>query len=196
MTPLETLALVALVAAGFALIFALIVATTRRGADTPPAEDWDDWSRSEPDETDTARRPGRAGLLVLAALVLALPGCASMGGPRHVTAVSLAGTAGVLETFLHTEKQLVCGQPSAPQAPLCVTVPRHLQIMDMVERAAVLGSQASAVMASLPRGTPQPAQVVTMLAQVQGLVVAAMNLVPESKDKAALAQAIGFDGVK
>jgi hypothetical protein len=35
-----------------------------------------------------------------------------------------------------------------------------------------------------------------MLAQVQGLVVAAMNLVPESKDKAALAQAIGFDGVK
>jgi len=150
-------------------------------------------------ETETRRSLWLAsGLVVAAAVILAmiLTGCASMGGPRHVTAVSLAATAGTLETFVHTEKQLVCGQPTAPQAPYCVPVPRHLQIMDMVERAAVLGSQASAVMASLPRGTPQPAQVVTMLAQVQGLVVAAMNLVPPSKDKAALAQAIGFDGVK
>lgn len=151
---------------------------------------------AEPGADDGFGWLAAAAVIAMLAALLALPGCASMGGPRHVTAVSLAATAGTLETFVHTEKQLVCGQPSAPQAPYCVPVPRHLQIMDMVERAAVLGSQASAVMASLPRGTPQPAQVVTMLAQVQGLVVAAMNLVPESKDKAALAQAIGFDRVK
>lgn len=134
----------------------------------------------------------------LAAVLLAvsITGCASFGGPRHVSVVSLAATAGVLDTFIRSEIQLVCGTPNAPQAPLCVTVPRHLQIVDMVERAAVLGEAASRVMATLPRGTPQPVEVVTMLAQIQGLLAAAMNLVPPSKDKAAIAQAIGWPTVR
>lgn len=138
----------------------------------------------------------KLGALVLLAALLVLPGCASMGGPRHVTVVSLAGTAGVLDTFVRSEAALVCGQPTAPQAPLCVPVPRHLQIVDMADRAAALGEAASLAMARLPQGSPQPAEVVTMLAQVNGLVLAAMRLVPESHQKQAIAQAIGFEGVK
>jgi hypothetical protein len=163
----------------------------------------EEWRRSTLAAEEQARRAMWAGvaafILGAIAILLAvalLSGCASLGGPRHVTAVSLAATAGVLETFVTTERQLVCGQPAAPQAPRCVPVPTHLQIMSHVERAATLGAQASRVMAGLPRGTPQPAEVVTMLVQVQGLISAAYALIPQSQDKAALGQAIGVGGAK
>ena len=187
MTPLETLALVALVAA----VVAVIVATTRRGADTPPAEDMDDWSRSEPDETDTARRPGRAGLLVLAALVLALPGCASMGGPRHVGTVGLVSAHSVLSAVQDTEMRLVCGRAGAPQAPLCVPISKHQVISAHLAEAYALEIRAASVMRALPVGSPQPAEVVSLAFQVNALVQQVLAMLPDGKDKSALVQSIG-----
>lgn len=137
-------------------------------------------------------RTNKRGAILIAALaLLVLSGCASLGGPRHVSTVGLVSAHSVLSAIQDTEMRLVCGRQGAPAAPLCVPVPTHRQISAHLEQAFALEVRAAMLVRSLPPGTPQPAEVVTILVQVNALVRQAMELLPDGKDKAVLAQSIG-----
>lgn len=142
-------------------------------------------------------RPWAVAVFVLGALILALvaafatTGCASMGGPRHVGTVGLVATHSVLGAIQDTEMRLVCGRQGAPQAPMCVPIPKHQQISAHLAEAFALEIRAAAVMRALPAGSPQPAEVVSLAFQVNALVQEVLRLLPEGRDKAALVQSLG-----
>lgn len=128
---------------------------------------------------------------LLVVVALSLSACASLGGARHVGTVGLVSAHSVLSAVQDTEMRIVCGRPGAPQSPLCVTVPTHRQISAHLETAFALEIQAATVVRSIPPGSPQPVQVVTMMAQVNGLIQEILLLLPSGKDKRALVQSIG-----
>ena len=129
--------------------------------------------------------------LAAVGLALLLAGCASLGGPRHVGTVGLVSVHSVLGAIQDTEMRLVCGRPGAPQAPLCVPLEKHRQISTHIETAFGLEVQAAKVMRALPPGSPQPAEVVTLIVQVNALVQEVLALLPAGKPKDALVQSIG-----
>lgn len=126
---------------------------------------------------------------VLFALLLA--GCASLGGPRHVSTVGLVGAHSVLSAIQDTEMRMVCGRAGAPQAPLCVPVPKHREISSHLEQAFALEVRAAMVVRALPPGKPQPAEVITAMVQVNALVQQILAMLPEGQDKKTLVQSIG-----
>jgi hypothetical protein len=127
----------------------------------------------------------------LLGVLLAFPGCASLGGPRHVGTVGLVSAHAVLSAVQDTEMRIVCGRPGAPQTPLCVPISKHRQISAHLETAFALEIRAAALVRSLPPGTPQPVEVVTITVQINGLVQEILALLPEGRDKQALVQSIG-----
>lgn len=129
-------------------------------------------------------------VLVLAALVLTT-GCASLGGARHVSTVGLVTAHSVLSAVQDTEMRLVCGREGAPQAPLCVPLPKHRQISAHLEEAFKLEVRAAMVVRSIPAGKPQPAEVVTAMFQVNALLQQVLAMLPEGADKKALLESIG-----
>jgi hypothetical protein len=129
--------------------------------------------------------------LAVVALALLLQGCASLGGPRHASTVGLVSMHAVLSAIQDTEMRIVCGRPGSPSSPLCVPVPTHRQISAHLEQAFILEVRAAQIVRSLPPGSPQPAEVVTMLVQVNALVRQVMEMLPDGRDKAALTQSIG-----
>lgn len=131
----------------------------------------------------------RRALLLVA--VLALPGCASLGGARHVGTVGLVSAHSVLSAIQDTEMRMVCGREGAPQAPLCVPISRHQVISAHLSTAFAMEVRAAGIMRTLPQGTPQPADVVSLTFQVGSLVQEILRLMPDSGDKAALVQSIG-----
>jgi hypothetical protein len=135
------------------------------------------------------KRRGLAALAIVALLVL--PGCASLGGPRHASTVGLVSLHSVLSAIQDTEMRIVCGRAGAPSSPLCVPVPTHRQISAHLEQAFILEIRAAQIVRALPPGTPQPTEVVTILVQVNALVQQVMALLPDGRDKAALVQSIG-----
>ena len=136
------------------------------------------------------RYPRRSAALLLVA-ALALPGCASLGGARHAGTVGLVSAHSVLGAVQDTEMRLVCGRAGAPQAPLCVPISKHREISAYLAEAFALEVRAAGVMRALPAGSPQPAEVVALTWQIGQLVQQCLALMPEGRDKQALAQSIG-----
>lgn len=128
---------------------------------------------------------------LIVALAITLSGCASLGGARHVATVGIVSTHSVLSAVQDTEMRIVCGRAGAPQAPLCVPVPTHRQISGHLETAFALEGRAVQVIRALPPGTPQPAEVVTIMIQVNSLIQEILALLPNGKDKDTLVQSIG-----
>lgn len=123
--------------------------------------------------------------------LLALPACASLGGPRHAGTIGLVSAHSVLSAVQDTEMRIVCGRAGAPQAPLCVPISKHREISAYLAEAFALEVRAAGIMRALPAGSPQPAEVVALTWQVGALVQQVMTMLPESQDKQALAQSIG-----
>lgn len=130
----------------------------------------------------------RAAGLILCVL---LAGCASLGGPRHVSTVGIVSAHSVLSAVQDTEMRIVCGRPGAPQAPLCVPVSKHRQISAHLAQAFALEVQAATVVRALPPGKPQPLEVVSLVVQINALIQEVLELMPQSPDKDALVQNIG-----
>lgn len=128
-----------------------------------------------------------AGLLLGALLT----GCATFGGARHAGTVGLVSVHSVLGAVQDTEMMLVCGRPGAPQAPLCVPVPKHRQISVLLAQAFDLEIRIANVMRSLPAGSPQPAEVIGMMTQINALITKIVEMLPDNQQKEALVQNIG-----
>jgi hypothetical protein len=142
------------------------------------------------------RYPRRAVAVLLVA-ALALPGCAlSTSSIQHRGTVSLAAAHGILITLDDAEIQLVCGRPGAPQAPRCVPVPVHQKISVMMQQAYLLHARAVELTRNLGNAQSLPSDVYALLAQVQGLIVAIVDLIPQSSAKAAVVEKTGIQGVR
>lgn len=132
-------------------------------------------------------------LAVLLVAALALPGCASFGGPKHVATVSIVGVTSTLELIQQTEMAIVCGRAGAPQAPLCVPLSTHRQISAHLRDAAGLAIRVTDVTSALPVGTPTPPEVFTLMVQVNALIQDVLKLLPSGKTRAALLQQTGLE---
>lgn len=134
----------------------------------------------------------RRNVSTLAVVVaLLLSGCASLGGPRRVSTVGLVSAHSVLSAIQDTEMRLVCDREGAPQAPLCVPLPKHRQISSHLEQAFALEVRAASIVRALPPGQPQPSEVVTIVVQLNGLIQDVLALLPDGGEKTSLVQAIG-----
>jgi hypothetical protein len=67
----------------------------------------------------------------------------------------------------------------------------HRQISAHLAQAFALEVRAAGVMRTLPAGSPQPVEVVSLAVQINGLVMEVLALMPAGRDKSALAQSIG-----
>ena len=54
-------------------------------------------------------------------VVMLCAGCASLGSARHQATVSVVSAHAVLSAVQDDEMALVCGRPTAPPAPACVS---------------------------------------------------------------------------
>lgn len=107
-------------------------------------------------------------LLVVFAVMMSA--CASAGGPRHIATVSVVSAHATLSAIQDTEMLLVCGRPSAPAAPRCIAADKHKTLSAKLAQAFGYDAQVARVVRQLPAGSPQPQQVVDMLAQIAVLV--------------------------
>jgi len=122
-----------------------------------------------------------------AAVVLAFvfaAGCAST--PRRMGTVSVVSSHAVLSAIQDTEGLLVCGRPTAPQAPQCVPLEKHREIAAKLETAFELEGRVARIVRALPAGAGQPADVGVLMAQISGLVQSVLVSLPPSKQAAAL----------
>jgi hypothetical protein len=132
-----------------------------------------------------------AALLLLISATQACSGCATVGVQRQgFTALSTAEK--VLEGTQQLEIGLVCGRPSAPPAPLCVTIEQHHELQGYLLQAANVGQEATGIMRSLPKGSPTPGNVVDLVAKVYALLQRVLSALPHSAQGDALqAQLVG-----
>ena len=135
------------------------------------------------------RHPRRSAVLLLA---FALSGCAlTTQTVQHRSTVSLAAAHGILITLDDAEIKLVCGRPGSPQSPYCVPVPTHQKISTMMEQAYRLHARASELTRNLGNDQALPSDVYALLAQVQGLITAIVDLIPASPAKTAVIEKTG-----
>lgn len=120
------------------------------------------------------------------ALVVAVSAANCASGPRHFATVSVVTAHSTLAAIQDVEMALVCGRPTAPQAPQCVPLERHRQISSMLATAFDLDARAARIVRALPAGSGLPADVSTLTAQVSGLINQVLLLLPQSKQKTTL----------
>jgi hypothetical protein len=116
---------------------------------------------------------------LLAAVVFLTLGCAS--SMRHVGYVSLVTAHSTLSAIQDTERVLVCGRPLAPQAPNCITLDKHHEISEMLVTAFDLEEKVRLLVRALPDGAEQPADVATIIAQINGLVETVLLSLPKTQ---------------
>jgi ABC-type amino acid transport substrate-binding protein len=102
--------------------------------------------------------------------MLAVSGCATAGGPRHIATVSIVSAHATLSAIQDTEMLIVCGKPTAPAPPACVADAKHKELSGKLAQAFGYDAQIARTIRSMPAGSPQPAEVTNMLAQIAVLV--------------------------
>lgn len=129
------------------------------------------------------------GQLILALAVAALvSGCASA---RHISTVSVVAAHSTLKAIDDTERVAVCGTPTAPMEPLCVSAEKHKGISKVLARAFELDAQAARTVRAWPVGSPQPAELGQLVGEITALANQVLNMLPDSPWKAKLLTLIG-----
>lgn len=124
-------------------------------------------------------------------LVIALVGCAALGGPRHIASVTSVTAHSIASTIQDTENLLVCDRPGAPQAPLCVPLETHHRIAALLEQAFKLDGDLAKVIRATPLEGPTPAEVGELTAQITKLINDILALIPKSPAKDQLITNLG-----
>lgn len=157
---------------------ALVAGSTREVHSIPPKEIG---GGSVSDSTRTK--------LLSVMLLLALTGaqsCASLGGARHVAAVSVVSVHGVLSLTQDTERALVCGGATAPAPPSCVPPDVHRTIAGYFVTAFDLDGQVARLVRATPAGSLTPGEVPGLLARISALLDAIFKALPTSPQKSQL----------
>lgn len=129
--------------------------------------------------------------LLFVGILLLASSCASQGGPRHIATVSVVTAHTILATLQDTEMALVCGKPTAPEAPRCVEAEKHKEISGYLAQAFDYDGTVARLVRALPPGSPQPAQVGELLARISELVSKILASIPASPQKATLEANLG-----
>ncbi len=90
----------------------------------------------------------------------------------------------------NVEKDLVCGLPQAPTAPLCVPDSIHGQILEIEKKALTIDIDLGKLVQSVPEGSPLPSDVGRMVGELSSLIGDILKLIPTSPQKAALAEKV------
>jgi hypothetical protein len=135
--------------------------------------------------------PEAAALLLLISALQACSACATVGVQRQgFTALDTAEK--VLEGTQELESGLVCGRPSAPPAPLCVTIEQHHELQGYLLQASGWGHEAEGVLRSMPKRGDPPERAVELIAKIYALLQRVLSALPHSQQGDALqAQLVG-----
>lgn len=129
--------------------------------------------------------------LFLLVPILALTACAAHG-VRHVATVSVTAAHASLLAVQATADLLVCGKPTAPAAPQCLSAEdRAHKVAPLLSKAFDYDVKAALIVRDIPEGAPPPGDLAPYLAKVGALIDEVLALLPNSQPKAALVASIG-----
>jgi hypothetical protein len=135
-------------------------------------------------------------ILALVALFLFVPGCASLGGVRHVATVTVVTSHGILALTQDTEKSLVCGVATAPAPPACVTASVHRDNSAQLAKAWGYEGDIERLVRAIPAGGVVPPDIATLLGQINSAIDKVLAAIPGSTQKTQLVVAINPSGGK
>ena len=137
------------------------------------------------------------GVLECAALLLAITAiqscsaCATVGVQRKAFTALDTGLT-VMRGTQRVENGLVCGRPSAPPAPACVTIAQHHELQGYLLQASTLGTEAQALVRGLPENSDPPWEALDKVAKLFALLQRVLSALPRSQQVDALqAQLVG-----
>lgn len=149
------------------------------------------WAPSSGEVARGIRDNGRPlALLLVLGLAIGATGCASLGTARHRTTVSVASAHAVLTAIREGELLLVCGKPSAPAPPACVSADRHRDISAKLVTAFDYDVKVAQLVRAVPADVSSDSAL-QMLGQIGALIDAVFKLIPESAAKGTLAVKVG-----
>lgn len=140
--------------------------------------------------SDDAKTPSVdvSKLAPIVLIALALSGC--MGTARHRATVTVVSAHAVLSAVQDGEAVLVCGRPTAPPAPRCVSAETHREVSAKLVTAFDIDGKVLQLVRALPANASS-SDVATMLGQIGAIIDAVFKLIPESSERQTLAAKVG-----
>ncbi len=125
----------------------------------------------------------RAAIALVAATCSA---CASLGGARHSAVVTVVSAHAVLAATQDTSRAIVCGLPTAPPAPACLTPERAREIAVILVTAFDLDGEVAKTVRAVPPGGLLPSNVAELVGRIAALVDRILAALPKSAARESL----------
>jgi hypothetical protein len=131
--------------------------------------------------------------LILIFAIVTSVACATLsgGGARHSATQGVVVAHTTLAALQDGEMALVCGKPTAPDVPYCISGDLHRKISGYLAEAFEYDIQVAAIIRDIPEGNPTPIQALTLMGKIGNLITTIMADIPRSPQQAELAAKLG-----
>lgn len=124
------------------------------------------------------------------AVTMTMYGCVSLGGAKQAGFQAFAVAHTSLMLVRNVEKDLVCGQPTAPTAPLCVNDATHGKVLEILKEGFTIDGDLGRLVQALPEGVATTPEVGTLIGKITVLISDVLQLIPKSPQQKALADKV------